>query len=102
MFGVLMYGCPEAPVSSKRRSSIRMPIRFGFIGPGSVDLDVQLLDQPAVLLEVVAVQPRELLGRAAHALERRLREALAHRGEGERLVDLGIQPLDRLGRRAGR
>ena len=31
MFGVFMYGCPDAPVSSKRRSSTRMTIRLGFI-----------------------------------------------------------------------
>ena len=32
MCGVFMYGWPEAPVSSKRRSSIRMTMRFGLAG----------------------------------------------------------------------
>jgi hypothetical protein len=31
MCGVFMYGWPEAPVSSKRRSSIRMTMRLGFL-----------------------------------------------------------------------
>jgi hypothetical protein len=31
MCGVLMYGCPEAPVSSKRRSSMRITIKLGFM-----------------------------------------------------------------------
>src|SRR5512146_297150 len=51
MCGVFMYGCPEAPVSSKRRSSTRITIRLGFISSSVV---LTLVDQVLGLRTVQA------------------------------------------------
>src|ERR1051326_9617692 len=53
MLGVFMYGCPDALVSSKRRSSMRMTRRFGFIAL-SLRLDAELARELAPALDIGA------------------------------------------------
>src|SRR5262245_4644660 len=93
MCGVFMYGCPEAPVSSKRRSSIRMTSRLGFIAT-SLRLDAELARELAPALDVGTDHRRELTRRAAHRLQRRLGQALSHLGKRERLRCLKIDFLN--------
>src|ERR1051326_4169098 len=80
MFGGFMYGCPDALVSSKRRSSMRMTRRFGFIAL-SLRLDAELARELAPALDIGAYHGGELGRLAAHRLERRLRQALSDLGK---------------------
>src|ERR1051325_2314957 len=80
MLGVFMYGCPDALVSSKRRSSMRMTRRFGFLAL-SLRLVAELVRALFPALDNGA-EPGGDIGRlAAHRLERRLRQALSDLGK---------------------
>jgi hypothetical protein len=61
-------------------------------------LDVQLLNKPSILLEVLTHSRRERLRSTADRLLRRLQEVRADRRIGERLADIGVEARDDLRR----
>src|SRR6185503_9745193 len=101
MCGVFMYGCPEAPVSSKRRSSMRMTRRLGFMA-SSLRLDAELARKLAPAFDVGADHCGELARRAAHRLQRRLRQALPDLAEREHLRRFHMKFLNHFVTRAAR
>ena len=77
-------------------------VGYGFAQPNQSGADVGELDRLAPLLGFVGDHLTEVLRRAAQDQHAHFVEPLLNLGIGEAAVDLGIELVDDLGRRAAR